>query len=157
MTINSVVPPPRQHAWRRGGRRRAAVVRARRGRECTGLPAGRPSTLLGLLGGLAGQQWTSGGQWLAALLVGDDVGGSDCRHRRYLRPIRRRHRGRPAGRLRGRFEFGTQLGGRGSWRGERNRGGLPPHGMRLKEALGQASRILVLRSMWEFLGLPDVR
>ena len=30
----------------------------------------RTFTLLGLLGGLAGQQWTSGGQWLAALLVG---------------------------------------------------------------------------------------
>jgi len=30
----------------------------------------RTFTLLGLLGGMAGQLWTSGGQWLAALLVG---------------------------------------------------------------------------------------
>src|SRR6187431_3116831 len=33
----------------------------------------RTFTLLGLLGGLAGQQWTGGGQWLAALLVGGAV------------------------------------------------------------------------------------
>ena len=30
----------------------------------------RTFTLLGLLGGIAGQQWLGGGQWLAALLVG---------------------------------------------------------------------------------------
>ena len=33
----------------------------------------RTFTLLGLLGGLAGQLWTGGGQWLAALLVGGAV------------------------------------------------------------------------------------
>jgi uncharacterized membrane protein (DUF4010 family) len=33
----------------------------------------RTFTLLGLLGGLAGQMWISGGQWLAALLVGGAV------------------------------------------------------------------------------------
>lgn len=33
----------------------------------------RTFTLLGLLGGLAGQMWNSGGQWVAALLVGGAV------------------------------------------------------------------------------------
>ena len=40
-------------------------------------------------------------------------------------------------------------------RGERNRGGLPPHGMPLKEALGDSSRVLILGSVWELLVMPE--
>ncbi len=40
-------------------------------------------------------------------------------------------------------------------RGERNRGGLPPHGTPLKEAFGYASRTLMLRSRGELLVTPE--
>ena len=40
-------------------------------------------------------------------------------------------------------------------RGERNRGGLPPHGMLLKKALGYLSRTPMFRSIWELLVLPE--
>src|SRR5690349_6887529 len=38
---------------------------------------------------------------------------------------------------------------------ERNRGRLPPGGMPLKEALGYASRALILESVWELLITPE--
>ena len=38
---------------------------------------------------------------------------------------------------------------------ERNQGGLPPHGMLLKETLGHLSRTPILRSIWELLVLPE--
>jgi hypothetical protein len=38
---------------------------------------------------------------------------------------------------------------------ERNRGWLPPHGTPLKEALGYASRFLILRGVWKLLVMPD--
>ena len=40
-------------------------------------------------------------------------------------------------------------------RGERYRGGLPPRGMPLKEALGYVSRALILGSVREFLVTPE--
>lgn len=38
---------------------------------------------------------------------------------------------------------------------ERNRGGLPPDRMHLKEALGDTSRVLIIGGVWEFLVTPE--
>ena len=40
-------------------------------------------------------------------------------------------------------------------RSEGNQGGLPPHGMLLKEALGYLSRTPIFRSVWELLVTPE--